>query len=155
MTGRSKVITPWIIDDRKINIAVVGCGRIAKNHIEAIKQHSHDLQLTAVCDSNIEVLKKITLNDGVEGYDNLTQLLNGIPVDVVVLCTPSGLHSAQTIEVAQAGHHIITEKPMATRWEDGLKMVKACEDAHVRLFVVKQNRRNATLQLLTQAIEIG
>jgi UDP-N-acetyl-2-amino-2-deoxyglucuronate dehydrogenase len=49
----------------------------------------------------------------------------------------------------------MTEKPMATRWHDGVRMVKACDEAGVRLFVVKQNRRNATLQLLKQAIEQG
>lgn len=47
----------------------------------------------------------------------------------------------------------MTEKPMATRWHDGLRMVKACDDANVRLFVVKQNRRNATLQLLKRAVQ--
>jgi len=46
----------------------------------------------------------------------------------------------------------MTEKPMATRWHDGLRMVKACDEAGVRLFVVKQNRKNATLQLLRNAI---
>jgi UDP-N-acetyl-2-amino-2-deoxyglucuronate dehydrogenase len=55
--------------------------------------------------------------------------------------------------VAQAGKHVMTEKPMATRWQDGLKMVEACDKAGVRLFVVKQNRRNATLQLLKRAVE--
>ncbi len=49
----------------------------------------------------------------------------------------------------------MTEKPMATRWYDGQRMVRACDDANVRLFVVKQNRRNATLQLLKRAIEQG
>jgi UDP-N-acetyl-2-amino-2-deoxyglucuronate dehydrogenase len=49
----------------------------------------------------------------------------------------------------------MTEKPMATRWADGLAMVKACDDARVRLFVVKQNRRNRTLQLLRQALQAG
>ena len=49
--------------------------------------------------------------------------------------------------------HVVTEKPMATRWADGLDMVKACDRAGVRLFVVKQNRRNATLQLLKRAVE--
>jgi UDP-N-acetyl-2-amino-2-deoxyglucuronate dehydrogenase len=47
----------------------------------------------------------------------------------------------------------MTEKPMATRWQDGLDMVRACDTADVRLFVVKQNRRNRTLQMLKQAIE--
>jgi UDP-N-acetyl-2-amino-2-deoxyglucuronate dehydrogenase len=72
---------------------------------------------------------------------------------MVVLATPSGLHAEQTIEVAAARRHVMTEKPMATRWHDGIRMVRACDEARVRLFVVKQNRRNATLQLLKRAVE--
>jgi UDP-N-acetyl-2-amino-2-deoxyglucuronate dehydrogenase len=71
----------------------------------------------------------------------------------VILCTPSGLHCEQTIRAARAGKHVITEKPMATRWQDGKQMVAACDSAGVRLFVVKQNRGNATLQMLKRAIE--
>ena len=74
-------------------------------------------------------------------------------VDLVILSTPSGLHLEQAILVAQSGRHVMTEKPMATRWRDGVRMVKACDDANVRLLVVKQNRQNATLQLLKRAIE--
>jgi UDP-N-acetyl-2-amino-2-deoxyglucuronate dehydrogenase len=65
------------------------------------------------------------------------------------------LHPAQAIEGAEAGFHVMTEKPMATRWQDGLEMVKACDRAGRRLFVVKQNRRNATLQLLKRAMQEG
>jgi UDP-N-acetyl-2-amino-2-deoxyglucuronate dehydrogenase len=73
--------------------------------------------------------------------------------DVAVLCTPSGLHPAQAIAAASQGVHVVTEKPMSTRWSDGQEMVRACDRAGVRLFVVKQNRRNATLQLLKSAIK--
>jgi len=73
----------------------------------------------------------------------------------VILATPSGLHPQQAIQVAQAGLHVMTEKPMATRWQDGLRMVRACDEAGVRLFVVKQNRRNKTLQLLKQSLQKG
>src|SRR5262249_39021146 len=73
--------------------------------------------------------------------------------DIVVLATPSGLHAEQTILAAQARKHVMTEKPMATRWQDGKRMVAACDSAGVRLFVVKQNRRNATLQLLKRAMD--
>jgi len=73
----------------------------------------------------------------------------------VILATPSGIHSEQAIAVAAAGRHVMTEKPMATRWQDGKKMVAACDQAGVHLFVVKQNRRNATLQLLKQAVDQG
>jgi len=55
--------------------------------------------------------------------------------------------------IAKYGIHVMTEKPMATRWQDGQRMVKACDEAGVRLFVVKQNRRNSTLQLLKRAVE--
>ena len=61
---------------------------------------------------------------------------------------PSGLHADQAVQVAEAGRHVMTEKPMATSWQDGKRMVHACDKAGVHLFVVKQNRRNATLQLL-------
>ncbi|KTD62020.1 Gfo/Idh/MocA family protein [Legionella spiritensis] len=147
--------TPWIINDRKINIAVVGCGRISKNHLQAIAQHQDRLNLTAVCDIDQDALQQVSKEYGVDGYQNLTDLLKHANADVVSLCTPSGLHPEQAIQVAQSGRHVLTEKPMATRWQDGLRMVKACDEAGVRLFVVKQNRRNATLQLLKKAIDQG
>jgi UDP-N-acetyl-2-amino-2-deoxyglucuronate dehydrogenase len=63
------------------------------------------------------------------------------------------LHPQQAIACAQAGRHVLSEKPMATQWDAGVAMVRACRDAGVKLFVVKQNRLNATLQLLKQAID--
>ena len=83
----------------------------------------------------------------------MEDLLQQTKPDVVALCTPSGLHPDQAVLAAKCGVHVITEKPMATRWSDGVAMVKACDEARVRLFVVKQNRRNATLQLLKRAVE--
>lgn len=145
--------TPWLISGRKINIAVVGCGRIAKNHFQAIAQHSDKLTLKAVCDIDPDVAKQAGETYGVECYVSLNEMLNNSDIDIVTLCTPSGLHPTQTIAIAKAGRHVITEKPMATRWHDGVQMVKACDEAGVRLFVVKQNRLNATLQLLKKAID--
>jgi UDP-N-acetyl-2-amino-2-deoxyglucuronate dehydrogenase len=82
-------------------------------------------------------------------------MLASSTADLVILTTPSGLHPDQAVAVARADKHVMTEKPMATRWQDGLRMVRACDEAGVRLFVVKQNRRNATLQLLKQAVDQG
>lgn len=147
--------TPWIINDRKINIALVGCGRIAKNHLQAIEQHKDRLNLTAVCDTDDQALQQAMTQYGVDGYTNIDEMLLHCNADIVTLCTPSGLHPVQAIKVARSGRHVLTEKPMATRWEDGLNMVKACDEEQVRLFVVKQNRLNATLQLLKNAINQG
>lgn len=144
-----------IIRDRKIKIALVGCGRISKNHFRSIQQHADHLELVNVCDININRLQAAEKEWGVKGYNNFHELLKHTEADVIVLCTPSGLHAQQTIDIAQSGRHVISEKPMATKWLDGVKMVEACDKAGVWLFVVKQNRRNATLQLLKKAIDQG
>ena len=139
----------------KIRLALIGCGRISTNHFDALEKHKSRIELLDVCDTNPEALGQAISRTKAKGYLNITELLQTSTADLVVLATPSGLHPEQAIQVAQSGRHVMTEKPMATTWSDGLRMVKACEDANVRLFVVKQNRRNATLQLLKKAIEQG
>ncbi len=142
-----------IIKDRKIRFAVAGCGRIASKHFEAIAEHSDSIELVGVCDDQRDRLQKAVELTGATGFPKLGQLLAGADPDIVVLATPSGLHSAQAIQIAEFGRHVMTEKPMATRWKDGLRMVEACDRAGVHLFVVKQNRRNPTLQVLKRAVE--
>ncbi len=141
------------ITGRKIRIAIVGCGRISKNHFGSIATHADEIDLVAVCDIDQQVLAAAVEEHGVNAYQNLEEMLQKERLDLVVLCTPSGLHSMQAQMVAKYKVHVMTEKPMATRWHDGISMVKACDEAGVRLFVVKQNRRNATLQLLKNAVE--
>jgi UDP-N-acetyl-2-amino-2-deoxyglucuronate dehydrogenase len=141
--------------DRKIRFALVGCGRIAQNHFAALKQHADRAELVSVCDINPIALDAAAKLTGAKPFSSLSSLLADTNADIVILTTPSGLHPEQAIDVAAAGLHVMTEKPMATRWHDGLRMVKACDDANVRLFVVKQNRRNATLQLLKNAVKQG
>lgn len=143
------------ITDRPIKAAVVGCGRISSNHFGAIDRHADRIKLAAVCDNDPVALERAVAATGAPGFASMHDLLEARVADVVALCTPSGLHPSQAIAAAQAGCHVITEKPMATRWADGLEMVRACDTAGVRLFVVKQNRRNATLQLLKRAVEKG
>lgn len=141
------------ITGRRIRFAVVGCGRIAKNNIAALKQHDGEAEIVAVCDIDPAALAEAQAVTGAKGYARYDDLLANADVDAVVLSTPSGLHAGQAILAAEAGRHVVTEKPMATRWQDGKRMVAACDAAGVRLFVVKQNRRNATLQLLKRAVE--
>jgi len=142
-----------IINNRKLRIAIVGCGRISKNHFSSIEKHQENIELVALCDNNNEVLIEHQEQYKVNGYLRLEEMLEKEELDLVAICTPSGVHPDQVVTVAKHGIHILTEKPMATRWEDGVRMVKACDDNGVRLFVVKQNRRNSTLQLLKRAVE--
>lgn len=140
------------IAGRKIRFALVGCGRISKNHFESIREHAADAELVDVCDIDPAALNRAVQSTGAVGHDNLAALLQKTTADCVILTTPSGLHPQQAVEVARTGRHVLSEKPMATKWEDGVRMVRACDEAGVRLFVVKQNRKNATLQLLKQAV---
>lgn len=141
------------ITDRKIRLAVVGCGRISKSHFGSLEKHAEYIELVGVCDNNLDTLKSHQDTYAVPGFSRMEDLLQHSSPDVVALCTPSGLHPDQAVLAAKHGVHVITEKPMATRWKDAQRMVKACDEAHVRLFVVKQNRRNTTLQLLKRAID--
>ncbi len=143
------------IVDRKVRLALVGCGRIANNHFDAVQAHADRCELTDVCDVDPAALAAAVARTGARGHASLAALLANSSADCVVLTTPSGLHPAQATEAARAGFDVMTEKPMATRWSDGLAMVRACDEAGVRLFVVKQNRRNRTLQLLKEAVGKG
>ncbi len=142
-----------IVRDRKIRLGIVGCGRVSKNHFGSVEKHQESIQLAAVCDSDVSVLTAHREKYSVPGYQSLEGMLEGEDLDLVALCTPSGLHPYQTELAAKAGISVMTEKPMATRWADGVRMVRACDEADVRLFVVKQNRRNSTLQLLKRAVD--
>ncbi len=157
------------IKNAPIRIALVGCGRISKNHISALLNLQDRCQLVALCDSDGEKIneiiryletlyleKKLKKTSPLIFNDYKDLLLKGNKIiDLVILATPSGLHSQQTILAAQKGIHICTEKPMATRWDDGIKMIKECDLAGVHLFVVKQNRFNKTLQLLKRQLDAG
>ena len=141
------------IEGRKIRFALVGCGRIWKNHVEALKKHAAEAEIVGVCDTDPAALESGRKLTGAKGYASYEELLEKSGADVIVLSTPSGLHPEQAVRAAEARKHVMTEKPMATRWQDGKRMVAACDAAGVRLFVVKQNRRNATLQLLKRAVD--
>lgn len=143
---------PPPIADRKVRFALVGCGRISKSHIDALGKHAEFAELVDVCDTDPEALAAAANATGARPHRLLTEMLDATDADAVILTTPSGLHPLQAMQVAATGRHVVSEKPMATRYEDGLAMVRACDAAAVRLFVVKQNRRNATLQLLKRAV---
>ena len=146
-------ITKPFVRDRKIRFALVGCGRISANHFDALERHRDRAELVGVCDIDPAARAAAEDRTGAPRFRTLDALLAGTDADIVIVSTPSGIHADQAIQVAAAGRHVMTENPMATRWRDGKTMVHACDQAGVHLFVVKQNRRNATLQLLKRAVE--
>ncbi len=139
---------------REYKVALVGCGRISKNHFDAIRRID-GLTLTAVCDTVEQRAREAGEREVVPWFDTYEEMLKRAESDVLVIATPSGLHAAQGIAAARAGKHVVTEKPMAITLTQADDLVKACDDARVQLFVVKQNRLNPPVQLLKRAVDKG
>ncbi|MFN0100148.1 MAG: Gfo/Idh/MocA family protein [Gemmatimonadaceae bacterium] len=140
--------------EREFKVALVGCGRISANHFEALSR-IEGLRLSAVCDVIEERAKAAGEKWGVPWFTSYEQLLERGECDVVTLATPSGMHPNHGIMAARAGKHVVSEKPMAISLSGADDLVNACDDAGVQLFVVKQNRLNATIQLLKRALDKG
>ncbi|MTI67730.1 MAG: Gfo/Idh/MocA family oxidoreductase [Firmicutes bacterium] len=134
----------------KIRFALIGCGRISKNHFESIK-NNEDSQLVAVCDVIEDRAKKAGEENGVHYYTSYKKMLKRNDIDIVSICTPSGLHPIHGIMAAEKGYHVLSEKPMATNLIMADRLIKSCDKNNVKLFIVLQNRLNSTLQLVKQA----
>ncbi len=139
---------------RDIRVALVGCGRISKNHFDAIERVA-GLQLVSVCDVDAERAKEAGEAQGVPSFTNIETMFAEVPSDAVVIATPSGLHPQLGIIAAKANRHVISEKPMGISLAAADALVQACDDNGVKLFVVKQNRLNPAIQLLKRAIDRG
>jgi Predicted dehydrogenases and related proteins len=139
----------------ELKFALLGCGRISRKHVDAITT-AHNARLVAVCDSQKHRAQQLGEKLGVPWFDGVDQMLTSMPeIDVVNILTPTGYHAEHAIKVASFRKHIVVEKPMALRLEDADAMIKACDRAGVRLFVVKQNRFNLPVQRLRRALEAG
>ena len=146
--------TPRTRAGGNFKIALVGCGRISRNHFEALRRVD-GLTLTAVCDIVPERARAAAEQEGVAAFTAYEDLLQRADFDVLSVCTPSGLHSVQGAMAARAGKHVITEKPMSITLGQADELVRACDEAGVFLFVVKQNRLNPPIQLLRRAVDKG
>lgn len=139
----------------EFRVSLVGCGRIAKSHVEAIAQ-VEGLRLVAMADVVPERARQLaSLAGGVPTFPSLEAMLSAVPSEIVVVATPSGLHPEHGIAAARAGRHVVSEKPMGISLAGADALIAACETAGVQLFVVKQNRLNAPVQLLRRAVDKG
>jgi UDP-N-acetyl-2-amino-2-deoxyglucuronate dehydrogenase len=142
------------LSDRNFRVSLVGCGRISRNHVDAIAR-IEGLELVAACDDDASRAKEVAAPAGIPWFTSYEQMLEQVPSDIVAICTPSGLHPLQGVIAARSGRHVVTEKPMAISLKAADELVHACDRAKVHLFVVKQNRLNEPVKMLKQAVEQG
>lgn len=139
-----------------LKFALLGCGRIAKRHAELLgNSQIRNAELVAVCDKVEEKAKKIADQFGVPYFTDMDEMLNSVDIDVVSVLTESGYHAQHVIQVAKYKKHIVVEKPMALTLDDADAMIKACDEAGSKLFVVKQNRFNVPVVKTREALESG
>ena len=139
-----------------IKFGLLGCGRIAKRHSELLGGHHVDgASLVGVCDPIQERADTLASKFVVPAYYNIDVFLAQKDIDAVAVLTPSGMHSEHVIACARAGKHVVVEKPMALRLQDADDMIRACDEAGVKLFVVKQNRFNVPVVKAREALEAG
>jgi UDP-N-acetyl-2-amino-2-deoxyglucuronate dehydrogenase len=135
-----------------LSFGLIGCGRIGVRHAALIPRYG---RLEAVCDVDQARLEQLTGDAGVRKYREMSELLAAERLDVLVVCTPNGLHAAQSIAALRSGSHVLCEKPMAIRSTDARAMVDAAERSGRKLFVVKQNRYNPPVVELRRLLDKG
>jgi predicted dehydrogenase len=138
---------------RKINFAIIGCGRIAQRHAEHINNNG---KLLAVCDIVKDKADELASKYGAKSYADADELFrNEKDVEVVAVCSPNGLHAKHSIDALNAGFHVLCEKPLANNVSDCGEMIKAAERANKRLFAIKQNRFNPPVAAVKEALDKG
>jgi UDP-N-acetyl-2-amino-2-deoxyglucuronate dehydrogenase len=139
-----------------IRFGLLGCGRIAKRHADLLGgNHIEGAGLVAVCDHRRPRADALASKFGVPGDYDMDSFLARKEIDAVAVLTPSGMHPEHVIACAKAGKHVVVEKPMALRLQDADEMMRACDEAGVKLFVVKQNRFNVPVVKAREALEAG
>ena len=151
----------------KLKFALIGCGRISKNHIKAIIDNFEDSELVSVCDILkdraelkadeylIKVQEKNISAIRPNVYVSYHEMLQKEDIDACAICTESGYHAEISINCIAFKKHVLVEKPMSLSLLDADRMIKAAEENKVKLSVCYQNRFNLPIQKLRQAIDEG
>ena len=139
-----------------LNVALVGCGRVAGHHAKSISE-TGGVRLAAVCDLVDDRANDYAQTFGVPAFRSYREMLSSMPeIDIVSVITPSGMHFEHACEVIEGyGKHVIVEKPTFMRPEQLDKTLAAAKRAGVRVFPVFQNRYNKAVRRVKSALDTG
>ena len=139
--------------------ALIGCGRIATNHVTAAV--NNNLEIVAVCDivpeKMEEILAKHNLADdkSIKRYTDYKQMLEENELELISIATESGKHAAIALDAIDAGVSVIIEKPMAMNIADAEEIIKRAAEKNVKVSACHQNRFNVAIQEVRKAVEGG
>lgn len=133
---------------------IVGTGMIAQFHARAIEAIA-DAELVACFDMVGERAEAFGAENGCQAYSDLDAMLANEAVDIVTICTPSGAHRDPAVAAAQAGKHVLVEKPLEITLQRCDDIINACQKSGVQLGAILPSRFSPANQALKQAIEAG
>ncbi|WP_135553055.1 Gfo/Idh/MocA family protein [Paenibacillus cymbidii] len=137
-----------------MKVAIIGCGHIAHKHAEAIRL-TEGMTLCAVCDTNRITVEAFALQYGADAYTDAETMLGRKDIELVCICTPSGLHAGLAVMAAEAGKHLVVEKPIALTLADADAIALACRRHGVKCAVVHPNRFRPAIVQLRRALAEG
>lgn len=140
--------------NREIGFGIIGCGMISSWHAQAIIK-TQDARLIAVTDVNEKSRNDFAKEFDAEAVSTVEELLSRDDIDIICICTPSGLHAPLAIQAANAGRHIVVEKPMAITMKEADDIITACKVNTVKMAVISQLRFTDAIQKLKRAVDSG
>lgn len=139
--------------ERTIKVGLIGCGRISSKHIDSIAK-IEGMEIVAICDIDSEKVnhlsKKLNIN---KTYLDYREMLNDSNVEVVDICTPSGLHRVMAIDALRKGKDVIIEKPIALTFSDAEEIIEVAKTENKLLLPIMQNRFNSAIVFLKKNID--
>ena len=142
-----------------MNYALIGCGRIATNHIKAAAQNG--LNISAVCDVKPEAMETLLARHGLEcdgsiqRYTDYKRMLRENDIQLAAIATESGLHAQIALDCIDAGVNVIIEKPIARSMADAEEIIRRSREKGVKVCACHQNRFNTAVQEMRKALEQG
>jgi len=139
-------------EKKQIGFGIVGAGMISAFHAQCIKEIA-GARLVAIADKIPEKARQAGEKYGVDHYDDYHKMFQRDDINVINICTPSGLHLEPALAAAQAGKHLIIEKPLEITLDRVDQIINTCKKAKVKLACIFQRRFDNAAQKLKQAVE--
>jgi len=137
-----------------VRVGVIGCGKVGQIHAAALRGIA-EAELTPVCDVSAERVRTFADRFGTRGYTDVDALLREGKVEAVVIGTPHPLHAGPAVRAAEAGVHVLVEKPLAATLADCDAILAAANGAGVLLGVISQRRLYEPVRRMKEAIDAG
>jgi len=140
---------------RKLGVAVIGLGASGSLHVDSYQSIQNKVNIIAICDKNQDCAKTNASIYRADAYVDYQDVLRRKDVDIVDICLPHFLHAPVAITAAEAGKHVLVEKPIATTLRDADEMIKAAKKAGVKLMVAENHAFIPAHMLVKELVDQG